>query len=270
MKTRIISALVYLPIVLGMIYFSGVNGVVNVFVSLISIVAAYEGMKVSCNNQSKIITAVTMIIAATVPFMKYSVISEYLPIICFVYMLVLVSVMLAQHSKVGFENIAYSLLFGLVVPLAYSTLAFVRNERVDGMAYFMIVFLVCWFSDIGAYFTGSFLGKHKLAPVVSPKKTIEGAIGGYIFSFIAVVVFVMVYSKEGSPNYIACAVYAVLCSSLSIVGDLCTSILKRQKGVKNYGNIMPGHGGILDRFDSFLFVAPFVYLMSEYLHIIVI
>ena len=131
-------------------------------------------------------------------------------------------------------------------------------------------------ADTGAYFAGHWFGKHKLAPEISPKKTVEGAVGGVITALVAVLVFSCLFSVAatevlGRPveaNYLRIVLVSPVLTVFSILGDLSASVLKRQYGVKDYGSIMPGHGGIMDRFDSVLFVLPAVYLLSVYLPLI--
>jgi len=114
-------------------------------------------------------------------------------------------------------------------------------------------------ADSGAYFVGRSLGKHKLAPVVSPKKTVEGAIGGMIVNILGMMLYTFILSEcfgFTQVNYFYAAIYGVLGAAASIIGDLTLSVVKRQVGIKDYGNLFPGHGGILDRFDSTMMVAP--------------
>ena len=128
-----------------------------------------------------------------------------------------------------------------------------------------------WLSDTGAYFTGRAFGKHKLAPYISPKKTVEGAVGGVIFAEAAMLLLAWLYSLAadalGHPivvNYAAILIVTPVLSVFSIVGDLSASVIKRQYKVKDYGSIMPGHGGIMDRFDSVLMVAPLIFMASRW------
>ena len=119
-----------------------------------------------------------------------------------------------------------------------------------------IIFITAFGSDIFAYFTGYFFGKHKLAPVLSPKKTIEGAIGGVVGSALCSTIFGLLVMPD---MLIHCIILGIICSPISMAGDLTASAFKRKMGIKDYGNLIPGHGGIMDRFDSVLFVAPVVF-----------
>ena len=124
-----------------------------------------------------------------------------------------------------------------------------------------------WFNDAGAYFVGRAMGKHKLAPEISPKKTVEGAIGGVVCSIIFCAVYAwafvylarVYYEIDMTINWLGLVLFVPVGALAGILGDLSASIVKRQCSVKDFGNIMPGHGGVLDRFDSFLFVAPLLY-----------
>ena len=118
----------------------------------------------------------------------------------------------------------------------------------------MSVFIMVWVCDSGAYFTGYFLGKHKMAPHLSPKKTIEGGVGGVLLTVVAALIIQRFLPI--APNMLNAVIVALLVAFGAIVGDLFESYLKRSFGVKDSGNILPGHGGFADRFDSFLMVAP--------------
>jgi phosphatidate cytidylyltransferase len=130
-------------------------------------------------------------------------------------------------------------------------------DRLDGFSIMVwLIFLTAFGTDVFAYFTGYLIGKHKLCPGISPKKTIEGAIGGTIGSIIICGVFGYFLANE---YFIHCLIIGALGSVISQFGDLTASVFKRKMGIKDYGNLIPGHGGILDRFDSVLFTAPLVY-----------
>lgn len=126
----------------------------------------------------------------------------------------------------------------------------------------LLPFIIAWATDTGAYFTGYFLGKHKLAPEMSPKKTVEGAIGGIVVAMLITVAYG--YILYGSFNTIGVIKYAILGGAGSVVsqiGDLAASCIKRDFGKKDYGTLLPGHGGLMDRFDSVLFAAPYALFM---------
>lgn len=142
-----------------------------------------------------------------------------------------------------------------------AVLCLVLIEFRMGVRNLLLPFIIAWLSDTGAYFTGYFFGKHKLAPKMSPKKTVEGAIGGVVFAGIATFVYTgLVYDNFA----IALIPFGCIGSVVSQIGDLAASCIKRDFDKKDYGSILPGHGGLMDRFDSVLFAAPYVLLAFTY------
>ena len=139
------------------------------------------------------------------------------------------------------------------------------RDRPAGEWFVLLSMIITFMSDTGAYFSGRFLGKHKLYPVVSPKKTIEGAVGGMIAATGSAYLFV---SQVDALDFSLadCLVMGIVGSLFAIVGDLVESLMKRAFGVKDSGNLIPGHGGILDRVDALIFCVPFLWFYLEYLH----
>jgi phosphatidate cytidylyltransferase len=133
---------------------------------------------------------------------------------------------------------------------------YIRDFNDDGQFIYLLIFIGAWITDIFAYFTGFFFGKHKLIEDVSPKKTIEGSIGGIAFCALSFVAFGIIadifFDKDA--NLVFLAISGVFISIIAQIGDLIMSVIKRQYGIKDYGKIFPGHGGMLDRFDSILSV----------------
>ena len=133
----------------------------------------------------------------------------------------------------------------------------------SGVYYVLIPFAMAFASDTGAYFTGCAIGKHKLAPNISPNKSVEGALGGVAAAIIGMMVYALVMdiATDREVSYSLALIYAVLGAAADIFGDLIFSAIKRQMGLKDYGNLIPGHGGVLDRFDSMIVVAPLVEIL---------
>ncbi|ABO50490.1 phosphatidate cytidylyltransferase [Desulforamulus reducens MI-1] len=149
--------------------------------------------------------------------------------------------------------------FGNLVAVLYlGNLIFfyLTRELENGFMWLLLLLAATWISDTFAYFVGRSLGRHKLAPVLSPKKTVEGAIGGVLGSALTAYIF-GIYQQGGSVGIVV--VLGVLIGIAALLGDLVESALKRQAGIKDSGQIIPGHGGFMDRFDSLLFTAPLVY-----------
>ena len=142
-----------------------------------------------------------------------------------------------------------------------------------GSFYVFLALAIAWISDTGAYFSGKFFGKSKLCPEISPKKTLEGFVGGILFCLTCVILTAFIFNNFVFPekqkiNYVLVIALALIGSLISSLGDLCFSAVKRRCGVKDFGNLMPGHGGVLDRFDSVIFVVPYVYLFLKFIPII--
>ena len=168
---------------------------------------------------------------------------------------------LRNHKTIRYEQIFFAIAVMVLVPQAMSCI--VRIDRMSekgGLIMLILGLCGAWIADTGAYFTGVAFGKHKLCPEISPKKTIEGFIGGIITTGI---VFSVVVSVVAGRFDLAKALIAFLlgavCAVIGTIGDLSASMVKRQIGFKDYGKIMPGHGGLMDRFDSVLFVLPTFY-----------
>ena len=170
---------------------------------------------------------------------------------------VMASFLLALFSKsYDFKSIA-SFVFGSLAFLSLPCALMVHMHETFGPKMVMLVFLLLWTNDIFAYLTGKLLGMHKLFSRISPGKTIEGSIGGLVFTIITMMVFAHYSDWLPIAKGIGMAAIAVVFGTL---GDLCESMLKRQAGVKDSGKLIPGHGGILDRFDSIMFSIPFVFV----------
>ena len=133
-----------------------------------------------------------------------------------------------------------------------------------GLASVILALSSAWIADTGAYFAGTFLGKHKLCPEISPKKTVEGFFGGIVTDVVVMVIFALIYSliAHAHVHYLWLIFIGIVCAVISVLGDLSASVLKRQQGIKDFGNIMPGHGGVMDRFDSVLFTVPAFYALE--------
>ena len=167
---------------------------------------------------------------------------------------------LRKHKEIRYEQVFFVLAVMILVPQAMTTM--VRMERYDSESgLFLLIMGLCgaWIADTGAYFTGVAIGKHKLCPEISPKKTIEGLVGGILTTAIVYTGAFSVYYGFTAKRAVIAFVTGAVCAVIGTVGDLSASMVKRQIGFKDYGKIMPGHGGLMDRFDSVLFVLPTFY-----------
>ncbi len=164
---------------------------------------------------------------------------------------------MASGMKLTFDKLAICFVAGLLLPLLFSSVVRIHSGEY-GRHLIFIPFIMAFMSDTGAYFAGFYFGKTKLAPVISPKKTVEGVIGGVMGAMLAMVIYclTMQLSFGFTANYLYALIYGLVGSLAAVFGDLCFSVIKRQTQIKDYGNLIPGHGGILDRFDSMMVVGP--------------
>ena len=167
---------------------------------------------------------------------------------------------LKKHKEIRYEQVFFVLAVMILVPQAMTTMLRIENfDSESGL--FLLVMGLCgaWIADTGAYFTGVAIGKHKLCPEISPKKTIEGLAGGIVTTAVVYAAAFSIYYGFTAKRAAIAFVTGAVCAVIGTVGDLSASMVKRQIGFKDYGKIMPGHGGLMDRFDSVLFVLPTFY-----------
>ncbi|MDE5947005.1 MAG: phosphatidate cytidylyltransferase [Oscillospiraceae bacterium] len=264
MAVRIISALVGIVIVFVVLFLHNTIAL-PIAVAVISSIMIFELFRASkCEKfYPALISACIYNIIKTLSFgtsfEKYVLPLELLA----VFAVFLTFIM--KHKIITFQQTAFMLASMILV--TESMLTIVKTEALDdthGVVFLVLGLCGAWIADSGAYFAGTFLGKHKLCPEISPKKTVEGFIGGIVTTAIVFVAFNAVYinffsKEELNVNYILLAVAGAVCAVIGTVGDLSASMIKRQCGIKDYGNIMPGHGGMMDRFDSVIFVMPTFY-----------
>ena len=181
--------------------------------------------------------------------------------VCLVCMLYMLAVTIFSHGSINITQSMTAFAVSFYIIAAFSCMVFLRDFNDAGAYLYLLVFLGAWVPDTFAYFTGRLFGKHKLIPDVSPKKTVEGAIGGALFCVLAFVGFGFLYNsfwlvegRNALPIWLM-AVAGLLSALVSMIGDLSMSVIKRHYGIKDYGRLLPGHGGFLDRFDSVLAVA---------------
>ncbi|MBO5575009.1 MAG: phosphatidate cytidylyltransferase [Ruminococcus sp.] len=170
---------------------------------------------------------------------------------------------LMDHKNFSYNDFFF--MIGVTSLFNYCFSKLTSMARMPGGVFLLLITLCgAWLADSGAYFAGTFLGKTKLCPEISPKKTVEGLIGGVISNGIIMLIVSLVYRYlcKGFPvRFGWIFVAGMICAVIGLIGDLTASIIKRQTGIKDYGNIMPGHGGVMDRFDSVLLVAPFMFYL---------
>lgn len=259
MKTRIITAAIAIPVMLIILLVAPEIVAALVFGALLA-VGAYEFL-----YRTGLVRRVRMVIYSAVMafamaiWSYYGGLQAYLMIGSVVFFMLLFSEVMMDHVKVSVESVGLCTLGGYLIPLLLSALIRILMGE-NGRYFVLIPFTIAFLSDAGAYFIGMKFGRHKLAPVVSPNKTIEGVLGGVGFALVGMIIYAIILGPvlKFRVNYGAAVLYALIGSGVDVMGDLCFSVVKRQTGIKDYGNLLPGHGGFLDRFDSLVLVAPLV------------
>lgn len=283
MKQRVITAVVLLA-VLAVVVWQINTPMLVIAVAFLSAVASGEIMRCA-NVQNNFIKVTGIIFSVCVQLFASSEVLEpvvsseiwsrvtgavpgvvYIILICLLFLLA----MLKGYAYTTFEDVAVSVFASVLVPYGFSILIRLRdmfdNEQFG--IYLIFYALICALAtDSGAQLTGMAIGKHKMAPNISPKKTVEGAVGGLLFSLILNAVALTIYNKVAIVPLSSsmAALLLVMClpvSFMGMMGDLSASVLKRNFGVKDFGKIFPGHGGVMDRMDSSLFTLPVTYAVA--------
>ena len=249
-------------------------GIAMMFLCFIAINEIYDAFKAKgikvCRPISLIFVLPMIIVALkSMPFCSRIIHSSYLPMIiaAFIYVCFLLTFGLSVffNKKYSPADALASISGAAIISFLFVFLVMIVNMgsgKYDGISYLILLFLGAWGSDTFAYFVGSFFGRKKLCPDISPKKTVEGAIGGVVGGTILVAVYGQLFLPDITDHsLIKFILLGLTCTITAQLGDLIASVIKRYCGIKDYGRIMPGHGGVLDRFDSVLFLAPVVYLI---------
>ena len=255
---RIISALVGIIILIFVVNSNKI--LVNAAVAIVSIIALNELFSaVNKKMDVKLPGWWAYIGSAVVSFRLYMDYNYFLAYIFFSVLLLFI-IMILKYNKIMISHVAIMIFSLIYISFFISHIVSVKNME-HGHILVWFIFIGAWSTDTFAYTVGTIAGKHKLCPQISPKKTVEGSLGGIFGCVIAFLVYAYIIQLVTiyNVNYINLIILAVLCSVISQIGDLSASVIKRQLDVKDFGAIMPGHGGILDRFDSIIFVAPFIY-----------
>lgn len=260
MLTRTITAFVAIAIFFGVVYFMPPI-CFTAAVSIVCAIAAYELTKRSGIVKVDAMAYLSSAFALVVPFfIGYDKLLNYYIVVAFACFVAMFIVWLFSYGKASLVMTLTSFFAGAILPVMFALIIPIRWS--DGGSFLVLLpFLAAWVTDTGAYFSGFFFGKHKLCEKISPKKTVEGAVGGMALCMITLVIYAKVTSL--GIGYAVSAIGALVLSVLAQVGDLSFSLIKREYNIKDYGNIMPGHGGVLDRFDSAVFTIPASYILLK-------
>ncbi|MCF6318659.1 MAG: phosphatidate cytidylyltransferase [Proteobacteria bacterium] len=264
LKQRILTAVLLAPLVLAIIWYGNDLGF-SLFVSLLALLIGFEWCQIV--RASKINSAIISVAMAIAVFsLNYASfididVSRILIAASVLWSLCLLWIFKPEYGKEK-STIKYALGVGVLLLFGASLIS-VHQIPEWGVKLTLVLFLLVWVADIGAYVTGKSIGKHKLARKVSPGKTFEGLIGGLVFTAVYGYFVAQWLSQDWRYFVLAFPIIA----AISVIGDLFASLLKRQANVKDSGFLLPGHGGFLDRFDSLIACTPFYFAFVSYIYV---
>lgn len=253
MKVRVVTAIVGLLVFIPILFFSNAL-IFKIVYSLLSLISAFEMLRCVGVIGKFLLSIPLLSFSALFPLLtsidpEYSYLAVIIAMLyCMITIVIYCGTLSVQDTSVAFVSVFF-------ISLSYASIVSVRE---DFSYAFLLVYIGAWVSDTFAYLVGMKLGKTPLMPQISPKKTVEGAIGGAVAVMIAYPLFGYVIQNvtDYKVSFILLAVIGLFASLMSQIGDLIMSAIKRCYGIKDYGRIFPGHGGMLDRFDSTLIIAP--------------
>ncbi len=276
MKTRIITAVVGIAF-LALVMLGFNTMFFNLVVAAITLIAVHEVYNaLAFEKKDCLLYLVLVPYTLLVMLSSYDRIRPLMMMASFAILVFYCIYLVVRNGVVSFEKTAALLMYSGIIIFCFYCFIYLKkllpvaNYGYDAVFFILLILCFAWGGDTCAYFAGRAFGKHKLCPVVSPKKTVEGAIGGVLGTMIFGVLATVIYSVAanrteaftrsniGVSMYLIIAFLGIIAAVLGIYGDLFASVVKRQCGIKDYGTIFPGHGGVLDRFDSVMFIAPFV------------
>lgn len=272
MKNRLLVAGVGIPLIL-LVLFVLPEPLTPTAIALLSAIGTYEAMHAISMNHPRI-ALYTAIVAMIVPFWVYGGESRTVALAVLLVYLILVFVeAFLSRFRVKIERVGSALFFALIISYCLSSI--VRIGMMDlRTSYILLPLALAFATDAFAMLTGMFVRKRKgdegirqLAPVLSPKKTVEGSIGGLVGGVVVAILYGVVFHfiTDVTVNYYFLGVYGILGAVISEFGDLSFSYIKRTRKIKDFGTLLPGHGGVLDRFDSVIFCAPLVEILIDWI-----
>ena len=262
MKTRTIAGIAMAAVLLFLVLIAP-KGLAAVVYGLLMAIGAYELLYSTglVRHHRLVIYSMVMAFAVTM-WSYYGAIHAYLLLLLLIFTAALFTEMMVDHVKVRVSMLGECILGGFLVPFLLTAVIRILTLKI-GRYFALIPFIIACVNDAGAYIVGVRYGRHKLAPVVSPNKTIEGMLGGMVAAVVSMLIYCLLLQiVEGFRiNYFFALIYGIVGAGAGVFGDLCFSIIKRQTGIKDYGNLIPGHGGVLDRLDSMMTVAPLMEML---------
>ena len=273
MKNRVLSGVVLVALMLAIVIFNhSFPLALNIVLALVSLFSITELISAIGMTKKYFLAIPSVFFAAGLPLVELELLQEGL---YYVYTVVLFASLIRYHKEATFREVGIIYSMTLLIPTALMTLLELRKLGGNhGMFYVMMAIFSAWIADVGGFFAGSLFGKHKLCPEISPKKTVEGVAGGFVLNIAAMLVFGWIFSSvfyQGTVqvSYLTLLLMGIGSTIFSILGDLSFSLIKRSCHIKDFGQVIPGHGGILDRFDSVIFTVPYVFFLVQILPLVI-
>ena len=255
MKRTLTGAVIFV-LVYGWLFFSHIPVVLHIGTLVLGVLAVFELLRICKTDKPKncyyaILISVLLLI---IPISQY----EYVMMLILPIALMLFAVMMAMKDQIGSFNAFIAEVVCIIVVLLFKAIPCLR-ELDNGFYYLAFTVTACFVTDIAAFLFGKTFGSRRLCPNISPKKTVEGAVGGVACTVVVTMIAAILLQRFGELNFdvITLVIWSILVSIVGQLGDLSMSVIKRIAGVKDFGKLLPGHGGVLDRFDSHLFAVPF-------------
>ncbi len=263
MLKRTITAVCMMAVFIPICIYSGTI-IFNIAMSLLSLIAVYEMLSCVGAKKNIPVLVVSCLLGAAMPIVPYytSMYTLHIALVCYViYMILIFTFMVFSRGSEDFTTVSSAFMGVFYISVSFTAVILLRE--LGGYLY-LLAFFGPWVSDTFAYLVGRLIGKRKLIPEVSPNKTVAGSVGGIVATAALFVGYGYAIGKLSNvQSIIALSVAGAIVSIISQIGDLTASYIKRRYGVKDYGKLFPGHGGVMDRFDSVLLTAPVLYIIFE-------
>lgn len=260
MKQRVITAVIALAIFIPIIVAGGFW--IELAAAVLSVIAIHEFYRMKYQNEVRIweeLLAILATLSLVLPIENWL---SFIPdafILYYFFVLILMAMTVFDKKDFTIEALGFPVFISLYVGFGFDCFV---TARFNSLIVLLLALIIVWSTDIGAYMIGRKFGRHKLAPSVSPNKTIEGAVGGVVSAVVVTFIYMMFYKDSFPYSMGIMLILSIFFSVAGQLGDLVESAYKRYFGVKDSGKLLPGHGGILDRFDSLLFVFPVMYFVG--------
>ncbi len=264
MKNRLIGGIFVGVVTLTVLFAGGI--VSTIILTIVSLYGVFEMLKT--NSLEKSPFAVVDYVATILLYaLIYCGKADFILPLLLMLLLILLAVYVGRFPKYKDNDVMRAFFAYIYAAVLLSFVLRIRSME-EGLILSFFIFISSWMNDIFAYFVGSAIGKHKFSPKVSPNKSVEGFFGGILGAALIGFIYGVVFAKYIPFSAVLCAVLAALGAIPAVIGDLAASAIKRDNGIKDYSNLIPGHGGMIDRIDSILFTAPIIYYLVALFNIL--